>query len=160
MSADSYKGCAEMHIAFNLDKCNPQSLLLAYTYQLKGTKLTNLLHPTPPSRTDLWSFIGLVNQLSSSTDTIASLLSPLRPLLNTKNELLWSPSHDEAFSRVKASLTASPVSSFFCVGNATRLSTDASRQGLGFILQQKTGDKWTLILVSHLMLSLDMPSLS
>ena len=79
------------------------------------------------------------------TDTITSLLSPLRPLLSTKNEFLWSPTHDEAFSRVKASLTAPPVLSFFSIGKATRLSTDASRQGLGFILQQKTGDKWTLI---------------
>ena len=27
----------------------------------------------------------------------------------------------------------------------TRLSTDASRQGLGFILQQQTGEEWTLV---------------
>jgi len=27
----------------------------------------------------------------------------------------------------------------------TRLSTDASRQGLGFVLQQKNGDEWNLV---------------
>ena len=46
--------------------------------------------PTPSSRTALRSFIGLVNQLSSSTSTIAHLLSPFRPLLSTNNEFTWS----------------------------------------------------------------------
>ena len=47
--------------------------------------------PAPSSRSDLRSFFGLVNQLSSCTDTIAALLGPLRPLLSTKNDFLWSP---------------------------------------------------------------------
>ena len=146
--------CAEMHIALNLDKCKfiqPTVTfaglhLSARGYQVDKSVTDAIPHyPTPTSHTDLRSFIGLVNQFSFSTDTIASLLSLLRPLLSTKNEFLWAPSHDEAFSRVKASLTAPPVLSFFSVSNATRLSTDASKQGLGFILQLKTGEKWTLI---------------
>ena len=35
--------------------------------------------------------------------------------------------------------------SFFDISKPTKLSRDASRQGLGFVLQQKTGDKWTLV---------------
>ncbi len=39
-----------------------------------------------------------------------------------------------------------PTLPFFDSGKATRLCTDASRQGLGFVLQQKTAnDTWTLI---------------
>ena len=34
---------------------------------------------------------------------------------------------------------------FFDISKPTKLSTDASRRGLGFILQQKTGDKWMLV---------------
>jgi len=155
MYANSYKGvlkCTLPSTWTNASLFNPQSLLLAYTYvSARGYQVDKSVtdaiphYPTPTSHTDLRSFIGLVNQFSFSTDTIASLLSLLRPLLSTKNEFLWAPSHDEAFSRVKASLTAPPVLSFFSVSNATRLSTDASKQGLGFILQLKTGDKWTLI---------------
>ena len=146
--------CADMHIALNLDKCKfvqPTVTFAGLHLSAQGYQVDRSVteaisqYPTPTSRTDLRSFIGLVNQLSSSTDTIASLLSPLRPLLSTKNEFLWLPTHDEAFSRVKTSLTAPPVLSFFAIGKETRLSTDASRQGLGFILQQKTGDKWALI---------------
>ena len=114
--------------------------------QVDTTITTAILqYPKPNTRTDLRSFFGLVNQLSSSTDAIAALLTPLRPLLSTKNNFLWSSDHDEAFAKAKASLTKPPVLSFFNLNHPTRLSTDASRQGLGFILQQQSNNKWTLI---------------
>jgi len=58
-------------------------------------------YPTPNTRPDLCSFFGLVNQLSSSTDTIATLLAPLQPLLTTKNDFIWSANHDEASQEQK-----------------------------------------------------------
>ena len=70
---------------------------------------------------------------------------PLRLLLNTKNDFVWLSSHKEAFSIAKKSFTTPPVVSLFDVTKPTRLSTDASTQGLGFILQQKTLHKWTLV---------------
>ena len=65
--------------------------------------------PTPANRTDLRAFFGLANQLAASTDTLASLLGPLRPLLSTKNEFVWSPSHDQAFQTARQSLTSAPT---------------------------------------------------
>ena len=88
------------------------------------------------SRTDLRSFVGLVNQLSTSTSAIAGLLSPLRPLLSTRNEFLWSSALNDVFESVKQSMMSSRTLSFFDPHRATRLCTDASRQGLGFVLQQ------------------------
>ena len=101
--------------------------------------------PTPTNRTDLRSFFGLVNQLSSSTPTVMSLLSPLRSLLSTKNEFLWSATHTEAFHLAKQALSSAPTLSFFDSTKPTRLCTDASRRGLGFILQQKIDDQWYLV---------------
>jgi hypothetical protein len=46
------------------------------------------------SPSDLHSFFGLVNQLTVSTDTVAPLLAPLRPLLGTKTNFLWAAEHD------------------------------------------------------------------
>ena len=101
--------------------------------------------PAPTSRTELRSFFGLVNQLSASTSTISSLLAPLRPLLSTKNDFLWSPTHSQAFQAAKEYLTVAPVLSFFDIDKPTRLCTDASRHGLGFVLQQQNPDgKWCL----------------
>ena len=146
--------CVEKNIALNLDKCQffqPAVTVAGFRlssdgYQVDTTITTAISqYPKPNTRTDLRSFFGLVNQLSSSTDAIAALLTPLRPLLSTKNDFLWSSDHDEAFAKAKASLTKPPILSFFNLNHPTRLSTDASRQGLGFILQQQSNNKWTLI---------------
>ena len=58
---------------------------------------------------------------------------------------MWSPDHDVTFKQAKQQLTSSPVLSFFDINKQTRLSTDASCQGLGFILQQRDGDTWKLV---------------
>ena len=59
--------------------------------------------PTPRSNTELHSFCDLVNQLLSGTDIIAELILPLRPLLSTKNEFIWSADH-ALLSKVKEQL--------------------------------------------------------
>ena len=146
--------CAENNIALNTEKCQfskTQVTFAGFQLSSSGYKIDPAIteaitkYPTPANRSDLRSFIGLVNQLSTSTNTLAALLTPLRPLLSTKNEFLWSDHHQEAFTNIKKSLTASPLLSFFDMTKPTRLSTDASRQGLGFVLQQLTGEEWTLV---------------
>ena len=82
-------------------------------------------------------FFGLANQLSASTELVAMYLAPLCPLLSTKNDLIWSADHDRSFNTARGSLTIAPTLSFFDANKPTQLCTDASRHGLGFILQQK-----------------------
>ena len=146
--------CADKQIALNLEKCRfCQTQVTFAGFQLSGDgyqvdgSITDAISnfPTPTSQTDLRSFFGLANQLSASTNMISSLLAPLRSLLSTKNDFLWSPTHDRAFKAAKEHLTIAPILSFFDIDKPTRLSTDASRHGLGFILQQQNPDgKWTL----------------
>ena len=147
--------CAEKKITLNLDKCKfcESSVtfagfqLSATGYQVDHTIIDAISKfQTPANRTDLRSFFGLVNQLSASTNTISTLLTPLRPLLSTKNDFQWSATHDQAFQTAKESLTDAPVLSFFDMSKPTRLCTDASHQGLGFILQQQDNSgTWSLI---------------
>ena len=147
--------CAEKKITVNLDKCKfcESSVtfagfqLSATGYQVDHTIIDAISKlPTPANRTDFRSFFGLVNQVSASTNTISTLLTPLRPLLNTKNDIQWSATHDQAFQTAKESLTYAPVLSFFNMSKPTILCTDASRQGRGFILQQQDNSgTWSLI---------------
>ena len=65
--------------------------------------------------------------------------------MNTKNEFLWSAALSDAFESVKQALTSPPTLSFFDPARSTRLCTDASRQGLGFVLQQRSGEVWVLV---------------
>ena len=154
--------CADFNISLNTEKFQffqRQVTFAGFQLSAEGYQvdpsitaaITN--YPTPTNRSELRSFLGLVNQLSTSTNALATLLDPLRPLLSTKNEFLWSTPQDEALSHIKKSLTAPPQLSFFDINKPTRLCTDASRQGLGFILQQKTAEKWALIQAgSHFLL--------
>ena len=41
------------------------------------------LFPSPTTHTELRSFVGLVNQMTSGTNTIAELITPFRPLLSS-----------------------------------------------------------------------------
>ena len=65
--------------------------------------------------------------------------------MSTKNEFLWGPDHDTAFQHCKTVLSESPTLGFFDLSRHTRLMTDASGKGMGFILQQLNGDKWSAI---------------
>ena len=146
--------CAEKHITLNVSKwkfAEPQADFAGFTvaadrYHIDQSIIEAIAKfPTPTNRTDLRSFIVLANQLSASTATLAGLLTPLRPLLSKKNEFTWSSELDQAFIKAKESLTSAPTLSYFDPNKPTRLCTDASRQGLRFVLQQKVGDNWVLI---------------
>ena len=97
--------------------------------------------PTPVSYIELHSFFGLVDQLTSGINKIEELMLPLRPRLSIKNKFIWSADH-ALFSKEKEQLVMSQVLGLFDFSNFTRLSTDTSRQGLHFVLQQQsTADK-------------------
>ena len=119
--------------------------------------------PTPASHTKFCSCCGLVNQLTSGTNIIVEFMSPLRPLLSTKNEFI-QPADHALFSKLKMQLVMSLVLTFFDLSKPTQLGTDAIRQGLDFVLQQQlTTGKWTLVQVSSiscLVQNLDMLQLS
>ena len=79
--------------------------------------------PTPTSRSDLRSFMGLVNQLPASTSSIASLLAPLRPLMSTKKDFLWTPEMNETFTVERQSMASATTLSFFDPLKPTRICT-------------------------------------
>ena len=102
--------------------------------------------PTPSNRSDLRSFMGLVNQCSAFTPHISELAAPLRPLLKTSNEFTWDEHHTEAFKATKAGLASPPLLSFYNPDGELRLETDASAcNGLGYVLWQRQGDQWRLL---------------
>ena len=102
--------------------------------------------PTPDSIKTLRGYFGLVNQLASSNKDVAKTLEPLRSLLKSKNEFVWTANHEEAFIASKDILVKKIMLSYFDVKKETRLCTDASRTGLGFVLQQKQeDDSWRTV---------------
>ena len=102
--------------------------------------------PRPQNLTDLKSFFGLINQLSSFSKEISKLSSPLRELLKKDVKFTWLPAHDEAFDAVKHALCKPPILAYFDPRRETILETDASKNyGLGYALLQKHEDQWKLV---------------
>ncbi len=138
--------CEDKGISLNRDKfqfCQTEITFAGLILSQGGYQISKHItkaikdFPTPSGRTDLRSFFGLVNQLSGSTNAIAQALAPLRPLLQVKNDYLWNALHEDAFNKAKEILTTAPILAFYDQSRPTRLTTDACRHGLGFVLQQE-----------------------
>ena len=136
--------CKDKKISINRSKwqfCQSQVKFTGFHLTPEGYQIDSSItaaikqFPTPTTRTELHSCIGLVNQLTSGTNTIAA---PLRPLLSTKKEFTWTAEHDQALVKAKNCLITAPALAVFNMAKPTRVCTDASRQGLGFVMQQRT----------------------
>ena len=57
--------------------------------------------PVPKNSKELRSFFGSMNQYIKFVPNLASLGSPLRPLLNKKSIFQWNDDHTKAFEKVK-----------------------------------------------------------
>jgi len=99
--------------------------------------------PTPASRSDLRSFLGMAGQLAAFTPAFAEAAQPLRELLKTNAAFMWTDDHDAAVAAVKAVLTSAPVLAPFDPSLPATLHTDASRlRGLGYVVTQLQGEDW------------------
>jgi hypothetical protein len=97
--------------------------------------------PRPTTRTELRSFLGLVQQLGNFTPEITEMVAPLRGLNKNDVAWQWTPEMEEAFTVTRRTLASPPYLTFFDPGRPTELLADASRtRGLGFLLRQRGPD--------------------
>ena len=86
---------------------------------------------------DIRRFLGMANQLSKFSPNLADTTQPLRDLLAKDRAWVWEEAQKQAFTAVKAALTASPALALFNPNLETVLSVDASLYGLGAVLLQR-----------------------
>ena len=94
--------------------------------------------PTPKNITDIRSWFGLVNQVSYAF-SMADKMTPFRKLLKPNTRFQWNEELDIAFAKSKSTISyeINKGVQIFDKEKPTCLSTDWSKDGIGFWLSQK-----------------------
>ena len=85
----------------------------------------------PTDKTELQSFLGFANYHSDHIQGYAGMTSPLYEQSSGKGSIDWGPVEQEAFDRVKKSLTSAPCLAYPQKHGLFILDTDASDTAIG-----------------------------
>ena len=101
--------------------------------------------PTPTTITQVKSFLGLANYYRKFIKDFSKLAKPLNDLTKKSKVFYWNEESQKAFMELKRRLISAPILAHANPNLPYRLTTDASRIGLGWVLEQKQGDKYKVI---------------
>ncbi|GMF15134.1 unnamed protein product [Phytophthora fragariaefolia] len=95
--------------------------------------------PTPQNEAAVRRFVALAGYYRRFMPEFGSKMAPLTKLLRKTNDWSWGEQQDEAFEWAKAWLSQKPVLAYpdYCL--PFKLTTDASKTGLGAVLSQDQG---------------------
>lgn len=86
--------------------------------------------------------MGMVNFLGKFIPNLSSKPKCLRELLHHNIAFEWTTKHEKEWKELKRTVTAEPVLTYFDPTKPTKISTDASKDGLGAVLLQMNEEKW------------------
>ena len=92
--------------------------------------------PSPSSKKEVQSFIGMINYLSKFSSRLTELAEPIRELVKEKVPLNWGLEYQESFTMLKKEIVRAPVFAYYNPWKETFLQPDASTKGLGACLLQ------------------------
>ena len=116
------KRLSDVHLTLNKKKClfNQSSIkFFGYIFSKDGLKpdpaKVECLHKMPPPQNvnELRSFLGMANYSARFIQNFASLTAPLRELIKKGTKWEWSKTEQEAFEKVKESLSADTVMTYY-----------------------------------------------
>ena len=96
----------------------------------------------PENLKELRSFLGAVNQFNKFIPDLASICFPFRSILKKDATWKWTPEHETAFIRVNNEVKKAAELTHFKRNKPLRIICDASKQGLGAVLQQCEENEW------------------
>ena len=96
----------------------------------------------PSDKQGVQRFLGMVTYLAKWIPDLSTVTNPLRQLLIEKNEWQWGPEQDKAWESLKNLISSPPVLQFYDPQKPIKLSSDASKNGLGAVIMQLHDDEW------------------
>ena len=95
----------------------------------------------PQNKTELQSFLGLVNYYRTFIPNMSTLASPLNKLLAKDTPWCWSQECTKSFQDLKDTLTSSRVLAHYNPKLEVQLAVDASPFGLGAVISRITEEQ-------------------
>ena len=92
----------------------------------------------------LRSFLGAVNQFNKFIPNLAAISFPFRSILKRDAEWTWNNDHETAFKRINEEIKKVVELSHFKRNHEIRIICDASKQGLGAVVQQNNKIRITM----------------
>ncbi|XP_033002290.1 uncharacterized protein K02A2.6-like [Lacerta agilis] len=96
--------------------------------------------PKPSNKTELQSFLGLVNFYHAFLPHKAAVAEPLHRLLQKKCVWHWGKPQQKAFETIRGMLSAESVLAHYDETKPLILACDASQYGLGAVLSHREAD--------------------
>uniref|UniRef100_A0A3B3QZC1 Gypsy retrotransposon integrase-like protein 1 n=1 Tax=Paramormyrops kingsleyae TaxID=1676925 RepID=A0A3B3QZC1_9TELE len=98
--------------------------------------------PSPVDKTGVLRIMGMVNFIGKFIPHLSAKTVSLRELLNHRAEFKWTRKHEQEWKMLKSTLTMEPVLTYFDSSKSIKISTDASKDGLGAVLLQGDPEGW------------------
>ena len=108
--------------------------------QSKVQGISDRMRPT--NIRQLRSLMGAVNQLNKFIPNLATICAPLRPLLRKDLPWKWTEVQESAFNQLKTEIQNVTEIKHFQRNLPLRIICDASKDGLGAVLQQQSELGW------------------
>ena len=86
--------------------------------------------------------MGALNQMNLIIPNLAKICAPLQPLLSQNNKWKWGEEQERAFQTKKKKIKQITEVEQFNKNQHLRIFSDASKEELGAVLQQKTEEGW------------------
>ena len=141
----------EVGLRLNADKCCFKQQELEYLGEFvtqhgvkaDPRKVQAILEmPTTQDVNELRRVLGMVTYLGRYIPNLSARTAPLRSLLVREVDWQWHGEHEEAWRRLKEAISVHPVLKYYDEKKALKVSSDASKDGIGAVLLQETGGEW------------------
>ena len=118
------------------------NILKGPTISMAPSKIDAVLSsPLPTSTREVRSWCGLAGIFSKHTPDLAIILRPMQKLLQKGHRIVITPEFKKSFELSKQQIASAPILSAFDSKKATILTTDSSKDCLGYALLQSPRDQ-------------------